>query len=63
MKEGSESTLGCEGSAQRAVSRSQRERQGLRQTWRGCSSQREGQVQGPRGDAQGVQDKEARRAE
>ena len=59
VKEGSESTLGCEGSAQRAVSRSQRERQGLRQTWRGCSSQREGQVQGPRGDAQGVQDKEA----
>ena len=31
---------------------------GLRQTWRGCSSQREGLVQGPRGDAQGVQDKE-----
>ena len=63
VKEGNESTLGCEGSAQRAVSRSQRERQGLRQTWRGCSSQREGQVQGPRGDAQGVQDKEARSAE
>ena len=31
----------------------------LRQTWRGCSSQREGQVQGPWGDAPGVQDKEA----
>ena len=58
MKEGSESTLGCEGSAQRAVSRSQRERQGLRQTWRGCSTQRDGRVQGPWGDAQGVQDKQ-----
>ena len=32
---------------------------GLRQTWRGCSSQREGLVQGPRGDAHGVQDMEA----
>ena len=42
MKEGSESTLGCEGSAQRGVSRSGGEGQGLRQTWRGCSSQREG---------------------
>ena len=63
MKEGSESTLGCEGSAQRGVSISGGEEQGLRQTWRGCSSQREGRVQGPRGDAQGVQNKEARRAE
>ena len=63
MKEGSESTLGCEGSAQRGVSRSGREGQGLRQTWRGCSSQREGRVQGQQGDAQGVQGKEARKAE
>ena len=39
------------------VSRSGRQGQ-LRQTWRGCSSQREGRVQGPRGDAQGVQDKQ-----
>ena len=31
----------------------------LRQTWRGCSSQRKGRVQGPQGDAQGVQDNEA----
>ena len=35
------------------------EGEGLRQTWRGCSSQREGRMQGPQGDAQGVQDKEA----
>ena len=60
MKEERESTLWVEGSVERGVSRSGGE---LRQTWRGCSSQREGQVQGPRGDAQGVQDKEARRAE
>ena len=33
--------------------------QGLRQTWRGCSTQREGQMQGPWVDAQDVQDKEA----
>ena len=33
--------------------------EGLRQTWRGYSSQREGRVQGLWGDAQGVQDKEA----
>ena len=39
------------------MSRSGRQGQ-LRQTWRGCSSQREGRVQGPRGDAQGVQDKQ-----
>ena len=44
-----ESILGCEDSAQR----------GCEQIWRGCSSQREGRVQGPRGGAQGVQDKEA----
>ena len=45
------------------VSRSGDE-EGLRQTWRGCSTQRDGRVQGPRGDAQGVQDKqEGRRAE
>ena len=56
MKEERESTLWVEGSVERGVSRSGGE---LRQTWRGCSSQREGQVQGPRGDAQGVQDKEA----
>ena len=38
--------------------------EGLRQTWRGCSSQMKGWVQGPQGDAQGVQDKqEGRRAE
>ena len=34
-------------------------REGLTQTWRGWSSQREGRVQGLWGDAQGVQDKEA----
>ena len=63
VKEGSESTLGCEGSAQRRVSRSG-EGEGLRQTWRDCSTQRDGLVQGPWGDAQGVQDKqEGRRAE
>ena len=54
---GGKSALGCEGSSQRGMSRS-----GLwgalRQT-SGCSSQREGRVQGPQGDAQGVQDKEA----
>ena len=35
------------------------EGEGLRQTWRGCSLQMKGWVQGPRGDAQGVHDKEA----
>ena len=40
------------------------EREGLRQTWRGCSTQREGRVQRPQGNAQGVQDKQGgRRAE
>ena len=39
------------------------EGEGLRQTWRSCSTKRDGQGQRPRGDAQGVQDKEARRAE
>ena len=57
VKEGSESTLGCEGSAQRGCEHIWRRE--LRQTRRGCSSQREGRVQGPQGDAQGVQDKEA----
>ena len=33
------------------------EEEGLRQTWRGCCTQRDGRVQGPWGDAQGVQDK------
>ena len=57
MKEERESTLWVEGSVERGVSRSGGE---LRQTWRGCSSQREGRVQGP----QGVQDKQGgRRAE
>ena len=58
VKEGSESTLGCEGSAQSPVNRSGG-RAGIRQTWRGCSTQRDGLVQGLWGDAQGVQDKEA----
>ena len=40
-----------------AVSRSG-EQEGLRQTWRGCSTQREGRVQRPQGNAQGVQDKQ-----
>ena len=45
------------------VSRSGEE-EGLRQTWRGCSPQRDGRVQGPQGGAQGVQDKQGgRRAE
>ena len=57
VKEGSEFTLGCEGSAQRGCEHIWK--RGLRQTRRGCSSQREGRVQGPQGDAQGVQDKEA----
>ena len=57
VKEGSEFTLGCEGSAQRGCEHIWR--RGLRQTRRGCSSQREGRVQGPQGDAQGVQDKDA----
>ena len=30
------------------------EEEGLRQTWRGCSSQREGRVQGPREMSKGV---------
>ena len=34
------------------------EKEGLRQTWRGCCTQRDVRVQGPQGDAQGVQDKE-----
>ena len=57
VKEGSESILGCEDSAQRGCE--QIWGVGLWQTWRGCSSQREGRVQGPQGGAQGVQDKEA----
>ena len=40
------------------VSRSGEE-EGLRKTWRGCCTQRDGGVQGPQGDIQGVQDKEA----
>jgi len=57
VKEGRESTLRGEGSAERGC---EQIRLGeLRQTWRGCSSQREGRVQVPQGDAQGVQDKEA----
>ena len=40
-----------------AVSKSG-EGEGLRQTWRGCSTKREGRVQGPQGDSQGVQDKQ-----
>ena len=46
VKEGSESTLGCEGSAQSPVSRSGAGGAGIRQTWRGCSTQRDGPVQG-----------------
>ena len=46
MKEERESTLWVEGSVERGVSRSGGE---LRQTWRGCSSQREGRAQGPQG--------------
>ena len=53
----SESTLGCKGSAQSGCEQIWGEE--LRQIWRGCSTQTEGRVQGPRGDAQGVQDKEA----
>ena len=49
VKEGSESTLGCEGSAQSPVSRSGAGGAGIRQTWRGCSTQRDGLVQGPWG--------------
>ena len=56
VKEGSESTLGCEGSAQSGCE--QIWGGGLRQTWRGCSSQREGvsaRAMGrcPRGSGQG----------
>ena len=40
-----------------AVSKSG-EGEGLRQTWRGCSTKREGRVQGPQGESQGVQDKQ-----
>ena len=57
MQEGRESTLECEGSAQRGCEQIWEE-EGLRQTWRGCSPQRDGRVQGPQGDAQGVQDKQ-----
>ena len=53
----SESTLGCKGSAQSGCEQIWGEE--LRQIWRGCSTQTEGRVQGPRGDAQGVQDNEA----
>ena len=57
VKGGSESTLGCEGSAQRGCAQIWGG-EGLRKTSRGCSTQREGRVQGPRGDAQGIQDKQ-----
>ena len=40
------------------VSRSGKE-EGLRKTWKGCCTQRDGRVQGPQGDVQGIQDKEA----
>ena len=40
-----------------AVSKSG-EGEGLRQTWRGCSTMWEVRVQGPQGDSQGVQDKQ-----
>ena len=57
VKEGSESTLGCEGSAQSGDEQ-------IRERWRGCSTQRDGRVQGPPGGAQGVQDQQGgRRAE
>ena len=59
VKEGSESTLDWEGSAQSGCEQIWGWGLGLRQTWRGCSSQMKGWVQGPQGGAQGVQDKEA----
>ena len=57
VKGGSESTLGCEDSAQRGCEQIWGG-EGRRQTWKGCSTQREGRVQGPPGDAKGVQNKQ-----